>query len=147
MRAARRAPGASQSGTLNSLSVICVCVCVCVLMQNKFAALVLYDEVQSAVIHFAVHQLHIAELVCKLVSKSGLLRVDVGMLHLRVDDRKGVAFRSVDMLHRERVLRQQQPESTRALWHLTGLGWIVRFFLNEVGCIAHTLRSNAVCTL
>lgn len=107
-------------------------------MQNQFCAPALYEEVQSAVIRFAVHQLHIAELVCQLVSKSGLLRVDVGMLHLRVEDHR-IKSRSSQMLDEERRLRDKQPASTRRLWHLTGLGWIVRLFLNEVGCIAHAL--------
>jgi hypothetical protein len=100
-----------------------------------------YGIVLPQAIDFSVHILRLCEEHCKLVSSSGVLRVDLGIefLHCRkhADD---------SLAESEEHLRARQQHSE--LWHSTGAGFLVRFFVNEVTSTldinwsAHTARSK-----
>ena len=88
---------------------------------------------------FAQHILQQCEGYCKLVSNSGILRVDLGEEYLHCDDAAELSNRA-ERLVAEAQLRSEQPRPH--LWNCTGHGFIVRFFLNEV---TSTLDVN--CTI
>ena len=66
-----------------------------------------------------MHILKECEHHCKLVSSSGILRVDLG-----------AEFQKCKGGETEAQLRKKQRNPL--LWHITGAGFVVRFFLNEV---------------
>lgn len=88
---------------------------------------------------FAQHILQLCETHCKLVSNSGILRVDLGEEYLHCDNAAELSSRA-EHLAAESQLRSEQPRP--CLWHCTGHGFIVRFFLNEV---TSTLDINCQC--
>ncbi len=78
-----------------------------------------YSFVMPQIIDYSVHILRLCEEHCELVSKSGVLRVDLGIEFQSCKD---------DESEDEVLQRQLRPEQ----WQRTGTGRIVRFFLNEV---------------
>jgi hypothetical protein len=76
----------------------------------------LYSTILPQLQEFAMHLLRVCEAHCSLVSRSGMLRVDLGVETLHGVD--------------EDLLLRMQFRPQR--WHKTGSGAIVRFFCNEV---------------
>ena len=74
-------------------------------------------------IDFSIDILRECEEHCQLVSKSGVLRVDLG-----------AEFIFCDPAQSEEELRAAvgKKHQLNQQWHCTGAGFIVRFFLNEV---------------
>jgi hypothetical protein len=70
------------------------------------------------IIDYSVHILRLCEQHCKLVSQSGVLRVDLGIEFMPCAAKK------------ERAVIRHLPHPE--LWQRTGTGRLVRFFLNEV---------------
>ena len=81
--------------------------------------------IHPLLIDYSAHILRLCEAHCKLVSKSGVLRVDLG-----VEFQRCSAVNAAGRMESEKQLldRQKRPKE----WQLTGAGFIVRFFLNEV---------------
>lgn len=77
-----------------------------------------YHHVLPQIIDYSVHILRLCENHCQLVSKSGVLRVDLGIEFIECEAEQEA----------EKLREQLIPE----LWQSTGTGRIVRFFLNEV---------------
>ena len=83
-----------------------------------------FGLIQPLVIDYSAHILRLCEAHCELVSKSGVLRVDLGVEFM------SCTVNAAGRMDTEEELRDRQKQPSQ--WQLTGAGFIVRFFLNEV---------------